>query len=165
MSENLKIGELAKLTGFTTKAIRYYEVLGLLPKPQRSESGYRLYSDEDIERLEFIKKAKHLGFSLEDIGDILSLHASNQTPCIHVLALLEQKVKYIDSLIEALHEFRGELEHLRRESVKQLKKLPKGASICGIVDKGIHVKGELALAWLEARKKDNKRSRKPLKSS
>ena len=164
MSE-LKIGQLAKLTGFTTKAIRYYEMLGLLPRPRRSESGYRLYSEEDRQRLEFIKKAKNLGLSLDEIGDILTLHARNQTPCIHVLALLEQKVNYIDSLIEALGEFRGELEHLRRESAKQLERLPKGSNVCGIVDQGIHVKGERALSWLAARKKVNESSRKTFSTS
>jgi DNA-binding transcriptional MerR regulator len=151
---------MAKLTGLTTKTIRYYEMLGLLPRPQRSESGYRLYSEEDVQRLEFIKKAKHLGLSLEDIRDILALHDKNQPPCIHVLALLDQKVKYIDSLIEALQEFRRELSGLRWESAEQLTKVPKGTDICSIVERGIHTKGELALTWLEAQEKANRPSRK-----
>ena len=60
--QTLKIGALAKLSGATTKTIRYYELLGLLPKPERTDSGYRLYDEKDVERLSFIRKAKNLGF-------------------------------------------------------------------------------------------------------
>ncbi len=149
----LKIGELARSTGLTTKAIRYYELMKLLPEPRRTESGYRLYSTEEVQRLEFIKKAKRLGLSLEDIRDILTLHASNQPPCVHVLALLDQKLAYLDDLIGSLYEFREELAHLREKSAAQLPQLTQGPAICGIIDQGIHAKGELALTWLEGRKK------------
>ena len=165
MKADLKIGEMAKLTGLTTKTIRYYELLNLLPEPRRTESGYRLYSEEDVHRLEFIKKAKDLGLGLEDIRDILTLHASHHPPCIHVLALLDQKLEYVDALLQSLTEFRGELGRLRKESAKQLENLPKGAAICSIIDRGIHAKGELALTWLEAREKARKSSRKMLKTS
>ena len=57
MSRMLKIGELAKLSGTTTKTIRYYELLGLLHEPERTDSGYRLYEEKDVERLTFIRKA------------------------------------------------------------------------------------------------------------
>lgn len=153
MRAGLKIGELAKLTGLTTKTIRYYELVGLLPEPRRTESGYRLYSEEDVQRLEFIKKAKRLSLSLEDIRDILTLYARNQPPCIHVLALLDQKLDYVDALIQSLQEFREELARLRQESAEQLEKLPKGSAICSIIEQGIHAKGELALTWLEGREK------------
>ena len=98
MQTKMKIGELAKRTGFSTKAIRYYELLGLLAEPERTESGYRLYGPEDVERLEFIEKAKRLGFSLEDIRDVLVLHQQQETPCVHVLALLEQKLTRVDGV-------------------------------------------------------------------
>lgn len=159
MEARLKIGELARLAGLTAKTIRYYELLGLLPKPQRTESGYRMYSKKDVQRLEFFKKAKGLGLSLEDIRGILALHARNQSPCVHVLALLDQKLAYIDSLLQSLQEFRGELAHLRRESAEQLEKLPQGSAICGIVELGIHAKGEIALTWLEGREKAKRASR------
>ena len=153
MKAGLKIGELARSTGLTTKAIRYYELMRLLPEPQRTESGYRLYSAQEVQRLGFIKKAKHLGLSLEDIRDILTLHDSHQPPCVHVLALLDQKLAYLDDLIGSLNEFRQELAHLREKSAGQLPKLTQGPAICGIIDQGIHAKGELALTWLEGRKK------------
>ena len=153
MKADLKIGELAKLTGLTAKTIRYYELLKLLPEPRRTESGYRLYSEVDVQRLEFIKKAKQIGLSLGDIRDILTLHATNQPPCVHVLALLDQKLAYLDALLSALQVFREELSRLRHESAKRLDSLPEGAAICSIVEQGIHAKGELALTWLEGREK------------
>ena len=160
MSEALKIGQLAKQTGLTTKTIRYYEQRGLLPEPQRSPSGYRLYSEQAAQRLEFIQKAKRLGLSLDDVADILTLHSKHQPTCIHVLALLDQKLAYLDSLIESLHEFRGDLAQLRRDSAKRLRTLPDGSTICGIVQQGIHSKGERALTWLEAQNKTKKPARK-----
>ena len=164
MAKELKIGEIGKQTGLTTKTIRYYELLGLLPKPQRTESGYRVYRQEDVERLEFIKKAKRLGLSLDDARDILALHEQQQAPCVHVLALLDQKLEQVEAIIAELDEFRGEMARLRQESEERLERLPESARICGIIEMGIHHKGELALAWLEGRqmrKPAVKASRKP----
>jgi DNA-binding transcriptional MerR regulator len=160
MPKALTIGQLAKQTGLTTKTIRYYEARGLLPEPERSAAGYRLYSEQDAERLVFIQRAKRLGFSLDDVADILTLHAQHQPTCIHVLALLDQKLAYLDGLIESLQEFRGELDQLRRHSRKRLQTLPDGTTICGIVEQGIHARGEQALTWLEAQDKTRKSSRK-----
>jgi DNA-binding transcriptional MerR regulator len=157
MKAGLRIGEVAKRTGLTTKSIRYYELLGLLPEPQRTESGYRLYGQEDVEHLSFIQKAKRLGLSLADIRDILSLHRQRQRPCIHVLALLDRKLRELDDVLADLQGFREELAQLREESAEQLQNLPEGSSICGIIERGIHHKGELALAWLEGRQKAKRR--------
>ena len=151
MPTNMKIGELAKRTGFSTKAIRYYELVGLLAQPERTESGYRLYTEKDVERLEFIEKAKRLGFSLEDIHDILILDEQQQRPCVHVLALVDQKLRQLDDVLRDLKKFRAELARLRKESAEQLERLPADAAICGIVERGVHAKGEAALAWLEFR--------------
>ena len=104
MSGRLKIGELAKRSGATTKTVRYYELMGLLHEPERTESGYRLYDEEDVERLTFIRKAKSLGFSLTEIGETLKLFDSQQAPCVHVLALLDRKILEIDRLVGVLKE-------------------------------------------------------------
>ncbi len=151
MQTRMKIGDLAKQTGFTTKTIRYYELTGLLAKPERTESGYRLYGPEDVERLEFIKKAKRLGFSLEDIRDVLVLHQEQDTPCVHVLALLEQKLSQVDGVLKELRTFRRELAGLHQEAAQRLEEMPEGARVCGIIERGVHAKGEAALAWLEFR--------------
>lgn len=147
----MKIGKIAKVTGLTVKSIRYYELLQLLPKTPRTESGYRMYSEDAVERLRFIKKAKRLGLSLDEIRDILALHEHQQAPCVHVMALLDRKVADVDGIIEDLQSFRQDLISLREESAKQLENLPEGSAICDIIERGIHHQGELALAWLEGR--------------
>ncbi len=151
MPKKMKIGELAQRTGFTTKTIRYYEQIGLLAAPERSDSGYRLYGPDDVERLEFVDKAKRLGFSLDDIRDVLLLHEQHETPCVHVLALLEQKLKQVDGVLRDLRSFRRELATLHEEATERLDQLPDGARVCGIIEQGVHAKGEAALAWLEFR--------------
>ncbi len=149
--DTMKIGELARVTGLTVKSIRYYELLQLLAEAPRTESGYRIYSQDAVQRLRFIKKAKRLGLSLDEIKDILELYENQQAPCVHVLALLDRKIAEVDGIIEDLRGFRQDLAGLREESVKQLDNLPEGTEVCGIIERGIHHKGELALAWLEGR--------------
>lgn len=105
----LFIGGLARQTGLTTRAIRHYEALGLLPGPKRTEAGYRVYDEADAERLRFIQGAKALGLSLDEIKEILDLWAAGTHPCQHVRMLLEQKLAEIDSRIEQLTRFRDGL--------------------------------------------------------
>lgn len=147
----MKIGEIAEVTGLTVKSIRYYELLRLLPEAPRTESGYRLYGQEAVQRLLFIKKAKRMGLSLDEIRDILALHENQQAPCVHVMALMDRKVAEVDGIIEGLRSFRQDLTTLREESAKQLENLPEGSAICSIIERSIHHKGELALSWLEGR--------------
>ena len=127
--------------------IRYYELLGLLPEPERTESGYRMYEEKDVERLVFIKKAKGLGFSLTDIGETLAIADSQSPPCVHVLALLDRKIQEIDGLVSELKELQQELVRLRDESSARIE---QGGQICGIVERGVHKQGEVALTWLES---------------
>ena len=83
----LLIGDVAKRTGVTAPTIRYYEGIGLLPSPARSGAGYRRYSDGTIEELRFIRKAQGLGFTLDEIAEILQLSRSGKAPCSHVLSM------------------------------------------------------------------------------
>ena len=110
----MKIGELAKETGLTTKTIRFYEAEGLLPDPHRTPSGYRVYGPEDARRLEFIRKAKHLGLSLDEVGGILHLHDRSEPTCVHVRSLLDEKLSQVERVLADLHEFQMELERLTR---------------------------------------------------
>ncbi len=104
-------------------------------------------------RLEFIKKANSLGLSLEEIRDILLLYEQRQSPCVHVLALLDRKLEQVDNMISELDGFRRELLRLRAEAQVRLEQLPEDAHICGIIERGIHHKGEVALTWMEGRRK------------
>lgn len=103
------IGEVAKQVGMSTKTIRYYEGLGLLAAPERSESGYRLYSEKDVERLQFIKGGKALGLSLTEIKEILEAWNEGDSPCGHVSALLEAKIGDLDRRIREMTAFRDRL--------------------------------------------------------
>ena len=84
---SLLIGEVAERTGLSAPTIRYYESIGLVKPPARSEAGYRRYSDTTVEELRFIKKAQALGFSLDEIAEILKLSRAGRRPCSHVLDL------------------------------------------------------------------------------
>lgn len=105
----LLIGELAERTGVAAPTIRYYEGLGLLRPPARSTSGYRRYSDDAIQELTFIRKAQSLGFSLEEIAEIVKLSRAGRTPCDHVLSLAHQHLDAVDERIRHLQIFRNQL--------------------------------------------------------
>jgi MerR family transcriptional regulator, copper efflux regulator len=105
----LLIGEVAKRTGFPPPTIRYYEEVGLLKKPSRAESGYRSYSSKTVDELLFVKKAQALGFSLEEITEILQLSRSGQKPCERVLTMSHRHLDAIDARIRDLQKFRGYL--------------------------------------------------------
>lgn len=128
---HLRIGELAASLGLNPKTIRYYEDIGLLPAPQRTPAGYRLYDPADRERLIFIGKAKALGLTLEEIGEILALCADGERPCEHVRALIDQKVAAIDRQVRTLLEFRDDLLALRADAVETT---AGEAACCAIIE-------------------------------
>jgi MerR family copper efflux transcriptional regulator len=99
--KGLTIGALAREAGVNVETIRYYERRGLLAKPARPESGYRQYPQETITRLLFIKRAQALGFSLKEIGELLSLEIVDIN-CAKVLALTQRKILDIESKICSL---------------------------------------------------------------
>lgn len=105
----LLIGEVAKRTGVPPPTIRYYEEVGLLKKPSRAESGYRSYSAKTVDELLFVRKAQALGFSLDEIAEILKLSRAGQKPCERVLAISHRHLDAIDARIRDLQKFRGYL--------------------------------------------------------
>ena len=107
--EQLTIGELAKRGGVNLETIRYYERRGLLPKPPRLESGYRAYAPEVVRHVRFIKSAQELGFSLNEIAELLALRVDPSSTCADVRARAEAKIADIDGKIRALHAMRESL--------------------------------------------------------
>ena len=103
------IGEVAERAGVPSPTIRYYESLGLLKPAARSSAGYRRYAEGAVEELRFIKKAQALGFSLEEIGEILELSRSGTVPCSRVLSLAHQHLAAVDERIGQLQQFRDRL--------------------------------------------------------
>ncbi|NLD13732.1 MAG: Cu(I)-responsive transcriptional regulator [Gammaproteobacteria bacterium] len=103
------IGLAAEASGISRKMIRYYEETGLLPPVRRSESGYRYYSDDDIRRLQFIRRARDMGFSLERISLLLSLWQNEQRHSADVKALVQQYIDELDDTITQMQAMRDEL--------------------------------------------------------
>lgn len=112
--EGLTTGQLAKRADVHIETIRYYERKDLIPKPHRSGSGYRQYSDEMIDRLLFIKHAKTLGFSLKEIKELLTLKHDPQTPCAEVRKRAESKIEDIDGKIKTLQKMKKALSNLTK---------------------------------------------------
>ncbi len=108
----MKIGELASATGLSTRAIRYYENIGLLPEPERMANGYRRYHDDSVARIGFIRDAQSAGLALAEIGMILDMKDHGESTCGHVIFLLEQQVAAVDRQIDELRRAREELEGL-----------------------------------------------------
>ena len=109
---HLSIGQIAKRTGVTVEAIRFYEKRALLPEPPRSASGYRQYPPVTAKRVRFIQRAKELGFSLKEIHALLSLRDTQDGSCAHVKVQALQKVAEIEQKMRDLNRIRGALTEL-----------------------------------------------------
>jgi len=108
-NKKILIGELSGQTGVPTKTIRYYEEFGLLSKPERSKSSYRVYSKKDIEKLLFIRQAKDLGFILQEILELLHLRVSSKKTCGDVKRIAKVKIKEIERKIKNLRQIKQAL--------------------------------------------------------
>lgn len=131
------IGELAERVGVNTKTVRYYESIGLLPEPERGESGYRVYHEPDVERLAFIKAAQRVGLALDEVREILALRDRGEAPCTYVRGVLSRQVADIDRQLEDLHRLREQLVSLERRA--QTTPADEG-TICGLIE---HVRQKL----------------------
>lgn len=108
----MNIGELGRLTGVSTKAIRYYEEIGVLKEPERSPNGYRTYELDTVDRLRFVKDAQLTGLSLAEITTILDQRGKGESTCEHVMSLLDHHLHELDSRIEALEKTRSRLVNI-----------------------------------------------------
>ena len=108
----MRIGELAKTTGIGIDAIRFYERHGLLPEPKRRESGYRTYAVDDVRLLQFIARAKQLGFSLQEIRELLELSNALDTDVASVKAATEKKLQDVERRLAEMTRIRDGLRTL-----------------------------------------------------
>ena len=117
MHAGLTIGGLARSGQLNPKTIRYYEGLGLLPRARRSESGYRLYSNQYFGRLQFIKRARLLGLSLAEIKDIVPYAVDGRCAGLqqYLLPFITAKIGELDHRVEEMMALRMELERYRHE--------------------------------------------------
>lgn len=125
----LTIGKLAKRAQVNIDTIRYYERLGLIPPPSRRESGYRQYGEDSVARIQFIRHAKQLGFSLHEISELLSLRIDPQTTCGDIKKKIEPKISEIREKILDLQQMEKTLNKLVRMCEGN-----KGAGECPILE-------------------------------
>ena len=112
MRDGMTIGVLARQAGLTAETLRYYERLGLIAPSQRTAANYRLYGDEAERRLRFIRRAQVLGFSLNEIAQLLSLHAYPESDMAEVKALAQAKIAGIQAKIDDLERMKQGLAAL-----------------------------------------------------
>ena len=112
-TDGLSIGALSKQTGCNIETIRYYEKAGLLPNPARSPAGYRRYGSADLKRLSFIRRARALGFSIEEVRTLLKLADERRRPCAEVRVVAGVHLKDVQAKIADLRA----MERVLRETV------------------------------------------------
>ena len=117
----MQIGTVAQQTGLTVDAIRFYAKEGLLKRPQRSEGGFRLFRLEDVEALKFIRKAQELGFSLQEVREILVLQGRGVGACEHVRELVEQKLASVRGKVDDLRKLERSLQGALRKCNRRLR--------------------------------------------
>lgn len=110
--EYLTTGRLAKEAGVNIDTVRYYEKRGLIPKPARKDSGYRLFKEDAIRRIAFIKHAQEIGFSLREVEELLSLRVNSKTTCGDVQKKTEAKIVEVESKILNLQRIKRALEKM-----------------------------------------------------
>ena len=126
-----KIGVVARRAEVSIETLRYYERLGLLGSPRRTESGYRLYSEGIFGRLDFIRKAQAMGFTLEEIGRIIQDSEEGQSPCAEVRRIARRKLDELDRRLKQLRQYRNELAQTIADW--EIKGSAAG-KICGLIE-------------------------------
>ncbi len=126
----LTIGRLGALADMEPKTLRYYDRVGLVRPRGRTAAGYRIYGEEAVDRLRFIRRAKALGISLADIRRILAVRDEGAAPCQHVLRLVEGNLSRLQAQIAQLERLRTDLRRLRRLLREKIPAAPASAADC-----------------------------------
>jgi DNA-binding transcriptional MerR regulator len=130
VSHAAKIGQVANETGLSIDTIRFYEKQGLLKRSPRTEGGFRLFDAGDIETLKFVRKAQELGFSLNEIRELLILRADHVAACSHVKELLDQKLTAVEQKITELRSLELSLKRALRKCKRESKTAAPGHENC-----------------------------------
>ena len=129
----MQIGRVARETGLTVDAIRFYERQGLLPRAPRSEGGFRLYTDAAVESLRFVRQMQSLGFSLGEIRELLTLRAEDAHVCEHVRERLAGKLRGVHAKQMELRKLERELRQALGRCHRALRKKRPGPHPCPVL--------------------------------
>jgi len=127
----MQIGIVAKKIGLSVDAIRFYERNGLLPRPSRTEGGFRIYGDSDIETLAFVRRVQGLGFKLSEIRGLLRLRVNRLQPCAPVQRRLQEKLADVQRELSDLHKLEHELRLALRSCNREVRKRNAHCPILG----------------------------------
>lgn len=130
----MKVHELAKRAGVTPHVVRHYVRVGLLTPTRRRENGYREFSEADVRRLLFIRRAQRLGFTLAEIAEIISTSSRGQTPCPLVRDIIERHVVDSEHELRALVALRGTMQRALAQWQHMPDRLPNGDTICHLIE-------------------------------
>ncbi len=139
----MRISELANRARVTSKTLRYYERIGVLPAPSRSASGYRDYRPDALDRLGFIRASQAVGLSLGEIRQVVALRDRGEAPCDHVYQLLERRTSELDERIDELQALRRDLRALTKRA-RQLDPTdcnPRG--VCHLIQSSVDTPGRV----------------------
>ena len=137
--DGLLIGEVAAHSGLSRKALRLYEATGILPPARRTASGYRVYGNDALKTLAFVRQARRLGFHLEEIKEVVQMRRSGRCPCPHVLDLVRQKIGDLDRTLANLTQVRRGLRELLKSSSRSARH--GAAAVCRHIEHLKVVKG------------------------
>lgn len=130
-----QIGRVSAQTGLSVDTIRFYEKEGLLERVTRTEGGFRLFSARDIQRIQFIRRAQKLGFSLPEVRELLILQHDDREACCHVRDLLQSKLTAVRGKLRQLTVLEEELKKSLRKCEQELKASPvKHAGSCPVLE-------------------------------
>lgn len=140
IAKNLHSGSLAKAAGVSPDTIRHYEKIGVLPKASRTESGYRTYPDNAVERVLVVRRALRIGFTLGELAEVLKARDAGGSPCQRVYKLAREKLKGIKADIKALKETERYLKQVLGDWERRIRQTSQGQqsnllhSLTGTVD-------------------------------
>lgn len=129
----MTVGAAAAAAGVSAKAVRLWESKGLLPAAERTEAGYRIFTDDDVDVLRFIRQAKALGLTLPEIKDIIDLQRDGATPCGRVTELLDAHIAELDRTLADLRALRRSLTSVRQQA-RESQRRGEHAVVCRIIE-------------------------------
>lgn len=128
----MKIGQAARAATLEPSAIRFYESEGILPRPNRTASGYRDYSDDDVDLMQFVRRLRSLELPLDDIKEIVSLRVAGEAPCRPVRDAIAREAKSVDDRIEELVRLRSELQAIQKRTDGTVDEWPESC-VCHVI--------------------------------